>query len=343
MSLNPKVLMPRRIIVLTCALFVAIFGRAEHIQFSKPAVPLAAPAKEKEKLSQDRSKVLDFGDPGIDQPVVVQPQIIRIRPRDSKGDKDDEDSVDPREPRDPVDPSEKFIRKDKKEKLLVRKKDGPNQSRRDDDPKTKGLDVFPLDDSQSQSLSPVTDFNLDERDAGKRSRESMFADRGATNRMSASGPGFLMKREDRDREFDKFEPKAFFDVLVGRSKETDNEKPSREVLERRAAFERLLNPNAGMATKTPGSFEPVTALDAPKALMPLTVPSIIGGNNDTKPVEPLPTAGFQQARLRPPTLDGIAGKNGKSFDSAAPPVFDPAPQSPLIRQPGTRDFPTRKF
>ena len=60
------------------------------------------------------------------------------------------------------------------------------------------------------------------------------------------------------------------------------------LLQQRAAFQQLINPNAGLAVKTPGSFEPVTALDPPRSAMALkrssADASVLGGKNSKEKV-----------------------------------------------------------
>ena len=338
MNLCPKALLPHRILAILCVFAAGFLARADQIRFSKPVVPIAAPEKEeKEKLSRDHSKSLSFSEPTMEQPYVSQPQIIRIRPREPKEDDEESDSRDSRDPREATDPSEKYLRQGKESKSSARARNAPKQPRSSEAPGSKRPDGSSSDDPQS--LSPVTDFTLSDREPGKRPGDSLFSSRNSTNRNDGRGRGSLQNREDSEQQNDKFRPLAFFDVRGARAKE--KEQPSREVLEQRAAFQQLLNPNAGMAVKTPGSFEPVTVLDPPKPAIALKMPAM-SGTAGAKPPESSQPFGGQQARLQPP-MTGDAGKNAMKPLPAPGSAADPFRQAPLNRQPSTREFPTRKF
>src|SRR5688572_1246046 len=83
------------------AAYVFAFGVgasfAEQIQFSKPAVEIAGPARADENLPEARAKSLRFGTPEV-APLALpqQPVIIRLQPRRENDEDDPLSSRDPR-------------------------------------------------------------------------------------------------------------------------------------------------------------------------------------------------------------------------------------------------------
>lgn len=117
-------------------------------------------------------------------------------------------------------------------------------------------------------------------------------------------------------------------------------------LERRAAYERLINLNTTIASRTGGSLEPVIAVENPKAVAPAaTMPSIVSPRLDSNPLQPMDAFNQRQGQLRAP----VAVDFNKKYNNATPaapapvgPATDPH-QAPLMRQPTVRDLPSRKF
>jgi hypothetical protein len=121
------------------------------------------------------------------------------------------------------------------------------------------------------------------------------------------------------------------------------EKLGRELLERRAAFEKLLNPNAELAVKSPNSLDPVSALDPARppvtGVMPtLGMPKIAAGNRD-----PMQAYNQQQTSLRGPRMEDVNSRYAPPTGSSAAPNTESRFQRPLSRQPTFHDMPKRKF
>ena len=338
MNLCPKVLPPRRVFAFLCIFAVAFLVRAERIQFSKPAVPLAAPAKAKDKPSGDRSKGFDLDGQGFERPMISQPQIIRVRPRETEEEDGRSDPSEPRDPREGTDPADKSTRKDKNTSLATRQKTAPKQPWLSEKLGAKRPDG-------SRALSPVTDFNWDARESGNRPSDPVVANRSSTtDRSDTSSRSPLATRRDSDQQNENVRPLSFFDVAA-----RPKEQPTREVLEGRAAFEKMLSPNTGIAAKTPGSFEPITSLDPvtsfdpSKPALPLKVPTIGSGKVEARPGEPIQPFSAEQARLRGPVIEDINKKSSAKPAPAPGPSAEPNRQTPLNRQPSVHEFPARKF
>jgi hypothetical protein len=356
MNLDRKLLPPCRLLATLVVFAAVLFLRAEQIQFSKPAVPIAAPEKDTDKLPQRRDKELDFGRPAIDRPVLPQqPQIIHLRPRESKENGGDNDRSKLRDPLALVDPSERYLRQsgdrregrhgrensefsqDNARNPFAPQRTGPNQSRFGEMPGLKR-------DDESRGLSPVTDFNWTARDSEKRASNLLFGNRSTdTERNEERGRNLFGGREKAEQQNDPFGGRSFFNVFTAHQVE----KPTREVLEQRALFERLMNPvsaNPGLAGKSPGSFEPVPSLDASKPAVPLKMPTI--GEAKIEAQQPGNLArpfGVQQAQLRPPTVESIGKKNPAQVAPKSASVLDIYRQTPLNRQPTIHELPSRKF
>lgn len=328
MSLCHNFLPPYRLIAMTLGLAGAVTATAgEPIRFSKPAVALAAPAKEQADLPELRTKRMGFSAPEM-EPSVAQPPppILRVPPRDEK--RDDRHWL-LRDPKIFSDPD-----RDSGETTSANPHSGRTAS-----PWSNDRLGMQTPDSM-RALAPVTDFNWNARESGSHQRDvfgnnpSVKGDRNDTRPRSPFGT-----REDSSAGSDAFRPSPLFEMFGARPKEKPNTGPS----ERRAAFEQLLNPSAGPAGKGPNSLEPVVgAPDTAKRSAPLALPTIGGSKLESKPTDPMTAFNQQHDRLRGPVFEGIEKKY--STPAAAPiSPLDPRYQTPLNRQPTVHEFPARKF
>ena len=185
----------------------------------------------------------------------------------------------------------------------------------------------------SRALAPVTDFDWNGRESLTGSGHHSKEDRDAQRTKSP----FASVRDGDERSA---RPTAFFDLLTVRTRE----KPSPELLERRATFEQLLNPGSSLAAKTPGSLDPVASLDPlrPGAAPGGSVPGLSGPGLATT-ADPMQAMNQQRDRLRGPVLEDVNKKYSAQPGSTLPGGLDGRYQTPLSRQPAVQQFPTRKF
>jgi hypothetical protein len=329
--------------------FTAAVGslRADSIIFTKPAVPLAAPAKVEHdvlprfKLDEEVNFV-----PVDPQPVMIPPRAIQVQPQPSR-DKEDEDDKehwllrDPFKVRDRLgkDPFKAEVKKDpirapwQVQAMAKREKD-----------KEKGIEKDNL-----RSLSPVNRFDWDGRDAKEPRKDSLAAwrrdeqEREKEDRERERPDPLKPPKNKNEERRDPFQSSIFYQRFGARS----YEEPTVAELERRAAFEELLNPTPVANVKQPGSLEPVTGMDAPKPAPPVTLPAPVQSNArvDRGPLDP--TAQFRETQNR---LYGSGVLQDPSEKYAAQQPKSDAPkagesvyQTPLLRQPLRRDIPTRAF
>ncbi len=325
MNLRRRVLPTRRLIA-TLLAFASVALRAEQIKISKPAVEIAGPVKVEENLPETRSKRLDFGERDVAVPLMRPPQtIIRIQRQEN----DEDERFSPRGSKRVTDPS----RRDS-DYFNARNSFGARDAR-PAQPWNAEPSGFDKSDSQ-QALSPVMQFDWDARDSSASQRGSFQGTGHSTGRDAARKQP--ARDENRARN-ETFEASPFRDLFAVQPKE----KPSRELVERRAAFERLLNPNAGMAGRSPGSLEPLTALQAPKSAPSIAIATPGVAKFDSRPTDPMQAFNVQHDRLRGPAMDDINKKYSTPAPGASSTPLNSRPQTPLNRQPTTREFPTRKF
>ena len=207
-----------------------------------------------------------------------------------------------------------------------------------------GREPFGLELPDSQrALSPVMDFNWDAREAARSRNPSAFGGSEPGDRDERSErfrPAFSAGRQQETVLERSFQGTRFSDWFGGGPKE----KLSQDILDRRAAFEQLLNPSAGVAGRAPGSLEPLPSLEkaalAPGLPMPATIGRTKGQMNTTDPMEAF---NQQHERLRGPSLEDVNKKYASPKSAPASSTVDPRFQTPLNRQPTSREFPTRKF
>jgi len=339
----------RKFLTLTRLSMVAVISCAglsltagERIRFSEPAVKLAVPDTELANLPGARDRTVEFGSgvppSGMDAALSMRPQIIPIPNR-----RREEEDLSPLALRDP---NRKFERAMQD---MDRLNGRDPMDRRDPskwrDPSKRGLENgMGLDPSNprrkdgAHTLPSMTEFGRDAREAGSRSTESGRAGRNANS---------TDREKQRERSpFDALEnlrgdtyrSSSAFDIFSPRPKE----KPTAFQLERRADFEKLLNPNADQLVKGPGSLEPVGST-TPQQPPGLHLPMPGGG---LKPSEPNadPTTAFnrQQERWNGPVFDNAYKKYMPPAAATPAPAATPF-QTPLNRQPTMREFPTRRL
>ena len=188
------------------------------------------------------------------------------------------------------------------------------------------------------SLSPVTDPNWDARDSNRRSKDPKESTKGNRNESRKRSP--FSAQDDSDSRFDAGRSQSVRDLFTAHVKE----KPKALELERQAAFQQLLNPNAESGAKTPSSLQPVVSATEVKPGS-LGIPTV-GGNSGLTPRSSDPMAAFNRAheRLRGPVMEDI---NKKYTAQPAPQprtsTLDPRLPLPLNRQPTIHEIPQRKF
>ena len=325
------------VIAMTLAYFAVVDVKAgEPIRFSKPAASLAAPSKESSNFPEPHVRRMDFSTPEPEAPLLPPPPppVIRRTPREERT--DDRHWL-LRNPKLFSDPDE-----DSRERETSSAKT-PSTGRAPDF-WSKEYTGTAIPDS-SRALSPITDFNWDGREHGGRERDKNhrqdLRDSFGTSRsldgdkLDSRTRNPFAEREDANSTHDSLRPNSSFDIFAARSKE----KPTAMQLQRRAAFEELLNPTAGLAGKEPNSLDPVAnAGDAPKQPAALAMPTF----NNAKPLESITTFNQQRDRFHAPGFDSFESRR-----TAQPGASAPAPdshfQTPLNRQPTVHEFPVRKF
>ena len=212
----------------------------------------------------------------------------------------------------------------------------PSRRGWDNDPSSSDP-LNPKRKDEPRSLSPITEFGWEARDAGRRSTESGRSGNNAKDREKTPrerSPFDVPENPGSDAS----RPSSPFEMFASRTRE----KPTAQQLERRAGFDKLMNPNAELVAKGSGSLDPVDAAAAPP---PAGSPIPMLGRGLT-PLPPLsdPTAAFnrQQERWKAPSFDSAYQKYAAPAALAPAPVAKPL-QVPLNRQPTTHEFPGRRF
>jgi hypothetical protein len=290
--------------------------------------------KEQAKLPEPRSRGMDFASPEVERPMTVPPPqqpIVRVERRD-----DPEAGLHPllRTPKIFTDPDEQKLSSDPARNLSL---PGSVLSR---PPPWSSENKFGRSGADS-SLSPVMDPNWDARDSNRRSKDSKDSkDSTKNDRNDSRTRSPFGTQEDSDSKFDAGRSQSVRDLFTAHVKE----KPKALELERQAAFQQLLNPNAESGAKTPSSLQPVVSATEVKPGA-LGIPTV-GGNSGLTPRNSDPMAAFnrQHERLRGPVIEDI---NKKYSAQSAPPAktstLDPRVPLPLNRQPAVHEFPNRKF
>ena len=302
-------------------------SKGEQIRFSRPAKEIAAPSKPDENLPETQSKRVDFSAPGIPAPVIQQQTIIRLPPREE--DEDEEDRFSTRGSRRSTDPRRE--RDGAAGKNLLTPREAFPRDR------WRGEPSGPRPEME-RALSPVMEFDWDARETSTYQDSSRLDKNAPGDRTMDRKRGAMANREPYGFQNEVLPSSPLSDLFSSRPKE----KPGRELLDRRAAFEQMLNPGASIAGRPPGSLEPVPAVPVPNTATPLGVPVFGATAFNPKSADPRDTFNVRD-RLHNPMLEDIGKKY--SSPSVKPPssAIDSRLQSPLSRQPTTREFPARKF
>ena len=329
MQLRQTILLRGRIVAVAAVhAAAAVLARGESIQFSKPAVPIASPAKEDELHPEGRDKKPEFSTPGMEQPVAPRPAMIRVQPREKE--KGDDDG---RHPwlHDPKNFPDATGRANARNLFTTERAPANIQS-------SNSFQNFKRSEA-SHALSPITDFHWDPR-SNERSNSFSGNSFSSSDKKDARDRD-AFARPDSSEQNKEFTSSFFADMFVTRPKD----KLTDAQLERRAAFERLLNRDATtMTARTPSSLEPVTALESIKGTVSGAIPIIPSPQIDMRPIGPMEGFDQRQARLRGPGMEDFNRKYGPA--STAPAVsagIGDQRQTPLMRQPTVHDIPTRKF
>jgi hypothetical protein len=348
MKLRQHILPWRRLVAMVVGMgVVAGAAGGEPIRFSKPAVPIAVQAKGEEGLPAARDKRPDFGADAIQQPAIAQPTIVHVQPREKE--KDNEAGVHWLA-RDPKNFPDATGRANARDSLATRHDSNRRDSLTQDKSQTSSSSKWSSDGSDlkrsegAHALSPITDFHWDGRSDGRSNSWSgtRLSNSDKKDPVNPNPFGRNFGRGESSEQNAESGSSFFSDLLVPRPKEKSTEAQ----LERRAAHERLLNPNTTVAGRSPGSLEPVTTVETSKSGAPVTMPSIASPRLDSQPLQPLDAFNQRQAQLRGPVVADFNKKYNNSTPTApasAGAAVDPHFQTPLKRQPTVREFPTRKF
>ena len=338
--------LPRCLLVALTAWGGSTLRGAEPIRFSKPAVEIAAPDRAEPKLPEAHVKGFDFSTPPAAapmQPMMNQPSVIILEPRDRK-DRAEDESEDPLGRRDLY-----SLRDLRKPPGSPRDQGEPGQKDPRGSARTTSLNPFNpnrmnnmpgLNDSgraghpeNAPSLSPVTRFDWEEPDSSLESGGSS-----SRNRKGSRNSNPFAVRDDEEETSTR--NASSFDLFSSRPKE----KPTRDLIEHRAAFEKLLNPNADLAVQSPNSLAPVSALDPSRPASSIALPTLGMPKIETGGRDPMQAYNQQQTRLRGPRMEDVNNRYSPHGDaSTVAPKADSRFQTPLSRQPTIHDIPTRKF
>lgn len=302
----------------------------DAIRFSKPAVALAAPPKAESDLPEIRERGLDFSNPNFDAPVAAPPRtpppMMRREPRDPEREGTHKLL---RTPAIFTDPAEEKARKE----ALREAEDHPFKSPTDKSrpgSSSRKDPASPFRSETSRSLSPVTDLDWQPGDPAGGKKDA---------RRGGLGSQSFAQREDESFSPSGMRASTPFDFNANRQQEKEKLTPAQ--MQRRTEFEQLLNPNAGPAGRAPNSLQPVfNAAEAKSA--GLATPPVNGSGYDPRATDPTAMFNRQQDRLRGPVIEDVNKRyNAAPANSPGSPNY--GGQTPAVRQPLTREFPSRKF
>lgn len=340
MRLRYTLLLPRRAIAtgLSFLVLVAASRAGEPIRFSKPAVALASPVKEQAKLPEARANGMEFAAPEVERSMIAPPPqqpIVRTERRD-----DPEAGLHPllRTPTIFRDPDEQKLFSDPAKSRALPSSVFSRAPWSSDKIGRSGTDASLA--QPGSSLSPVTDSNWDARDSSRRSKDSKDSTKGNRNDSRARSPFTARDDSDSDNRFDGYRSTSTRDLFSAHSRE----KLTPLQLERQAAFQQLLNPNAEAGAKLPSSLQPVvSATDVKPGAS--GIPTVEGKSGLTpRHADPMTTFNRQHERQLGPVMDDI----NKKYSAQAAPApkssfLDPRLPPPLDRQPAIHEFPQREF
>jgi hypothetical protein len=315
-------------VAFACVAVQADSVRAEPIIFSKPDVPLAAPAKEEEGLPELRGKRLDMTAPAIEQPGFQQQQTTVVRTRRQEA--DPEENLhwllrDPSRRR-----ADNFKEQAGSVLSLSQEKERDKEAQRLSNPFAPQTDPT----ANANPLAPIQDLNWNARSETE-SRRGTASWRSSNKERGGEAQDSTFEREQAE-PVDPFRSPFSVDAF---SVPLAKEKPTAFQIEQRAAFERMINPSMVAPTR---SLDPVSVFDAPRTLpsygSSLLAPSrspLVTRSEPVAPerVAPRPMAPAPVAERRatpPPTARSLAQTE------------DPRAR-PLIRQPTINEIPSRRF
>ncbi len=330
--------------VLFCLAPLALAG--DRILFSKSDVPIAVP-KVQAKPMKIPGRVAEIGDDfdvNAFHPQATLPPPVMIEPERPEPRKTEKRSI--------LDAKGIFAPEKKDEKDS--ENDAPFAPRKAPTPKPYGFSTETSSrDEDARPLSPIRNMGWDTRDRKERDeREENKTGMSSIFDGTPLGAATPEKREKKtlldgafnqgtQREGEKEQRGLFSFLATPAPREL-----SREQIERRAQFEKLLKPDfAPLGSRTPDPFAAAPSLDgarsgpATPALAPTPgpAPQVGGLSPGGRFLDP-------QQSFRPPSADDF---NRKALGSANPPPSKPVDLTPAaqpdFRQPARNDFPTRKF
>jgi hypothetical protein len=326
MSLRYQLLQPCRVIAMTLGFATITAMAGEPIRFSKPAVPVATPRAPETELPETRGR-MSFSTPDVEAPMIQTPQpAVRLAPREEKNDDRHWLLTTPKMYSDP-------------DKETSDKTSANSPSARIVSPWSNSRLGMQTPESM-RAMEPVTDFNWNARDSGKQQRDAIGHST-KNDRNDTRAKNWFSVNDDANTATEGFRPSGLFDMFsVARNKEKAAETAR---LERRAAFEQLLNPSANPATRAPNSLDPVVAAnDAAKPPASLGIPTIGGSTLAARPTEAVTP--FNQSRNPShPLFDNPDRRYSAPLPPAPMSPLDPRYKTPLNQQPTMHEFPTRKF
>ena len=318
---------------IVCGLVVLVFSASggERVIFSKPGAGVATPVNpDSVTLPTAPNEFRHFGDdakPALDLPYI--PSKPRIEPR--KG------------PRknifgDPVNP---FVEQ--------KESDGEKEKGQDDGATAQTRDTqkplyrFPdllRKQEQDRALAPIRQFDLapdeKDKDSARKEKTTWSNHDGNAGSLGAFGT-------QRDKDDDKNDG-SIFGFFKGSSKH----ELTKEQLERRVDFEKLLNPSFAPLARNGGSAND-SPFDAMKAQTQGPSP-IMAPNPMIQPerrsLDPMQGFADQQRTWRGPSVDDLNRKMfGAPSVSSTPTVAHSLTPTkpPLMQQPVNQNFPTRPF
>jgi hypothetical protein len=343
MKHHPATVWRHRVLVAVLAVVAtATTAWADAIQFSKPVIEIATPDKEQPSLPKARSKAVDISSPDqMEAPIAAPPPMVRPKTRD----RDDDDDTG-RHPllRNPAKFPDAVGRDNERNPKLS------STSRKSSD--SQSSSAYGRNGKETdQSLSPITnpDWDLRDRDSNRdsdRHRKDPFSanlttkserkDRTDRN-DSRQKDAYESREQDEPGRADGLNSTAF-DSFTFRAKEN----PTSAQVERRAAFDQLLNPS-GSPGRQAGSLEPVSGLESPKPTTPIGMPMLGGGMFDKSSAGPSEAFKAQPNRPHAPVAEDLAKRFSLQSKPAVTAPVDARFESSLMRQPTVHDIPSRKF
>jgi hypothetical protein len=330
MNFRRHIFCPGRVMATLAGLGVAwSVAAGDAIIFSKPAIPLAAPPKEESNLPEIRERGMNFSTPTFEQAPVAPPRqplpMMRDEPRDLE-----REQTHPllRTPRIFTDPDEEKARKESLKEARNNPFAPTTEKKLPGSPFMRDMDNQMRSD-QTRSLAPITDLDWQPGEPLNGKQEP---------KRGGMGTGRPLTRQDESSFGSEYaRPNPLFDFSNNRSQE----KLSPSQIQRRTDFEQLLNPNAGLAGKAPNSLQPViNAADAKPAA--LAMPTLNGNGFDSRSADPMAALNRQQERLRGPVIEDV-NKRYNNTSANEQKSSTTANRPSLLREPPSREFPTRKF